>query len=322
MLIKRIRRPPIIKKKEFNMREFYEKRNSILILRSIGGLGDILVHRMIFEDFKKVMPDAEVCFACPKRYHEAVYDHPCIDQLLDSESTNPIDYFISYNTSNACCRYELAKAPFSGENRSDIWANHCGVNITNHDMHINLEDEFRNESKNLIENHRNSDGPTVLFTPISAMGFKNLIPKQIKFTVQELRNRGLYVYSTHTQPIPELASLNVPVLMGSIRTWMGFVYNADYVVTVDTSVLHMAGGIKKPMVGIFGATDSKVYCKYYPNSILVQKHRDNGDWDCGPCYNWPCCVKSKTQPKPCILEITDEMIAEGINEMLQRFPPL
>jgi ADP-heptose:LPS heptosyltransferase len=305
---------------DISLREFYEKRNQILIFRATGGLGDILVHRMIFEDLKKTAPDTQIIFACPEKFHDAVRDHPYIDELVDSTKIDANDYLIMHNTSNACCRYEVNMAPLSGKNRSDIWANHCGVSLKNHNMHIKLEDEVIEKARQNIAKARNTAGHSILFTPISAMLNKNLTPAQMEAVVKGLRKKGLFVWSSHTTPIPELARLKVPVLQGSIRTWMGYVYNADYVLTVDTAGFHMAGGLGKPMTAVFTFTDGKVYGRWYKNWVLVQKHRDDGDWDCGPCYNWPDCPRSKKNPKPCLSEITPQMILKGVDEMLKRHP--
>jgi ADP-heptose:LPS heptosyltransferase len=306
---------------DLSLRSFHEKRNSIVIYRANGGLGDILVHRMIFEDFKRLMPDAKVVFACPQIYHQVVADHPYIDELVDSATVDLNDYLISYNTTNACCRYEVRMAPFSGKNRSDIWANHCGVDLQSHNMHIKLEDSLIEETKKEIQAKRNGDGPAVLFTPISAMVTKNLLHDQVEGVVWGLRERGFFVYSSHTHPLPILQKLEVPTLIGSTRQWMGYVNAADYVISVDTAAFHMAGGISKPCVGIFSVVDGKVYGRWYKNWVLVQKHRDNGDWDCGPCYNWPDCKKCKQLPKPCLTELSVDMILRGFDELVDKHPP-
>ena len=52
----------------------------------------------------------------------------------------------------------------------------------------------------------------------------------------------------------------------------------------------------------------------------MQKHRKNGDWDCGPCYNWGNCTKTKKVPKPCLTEITADMIVEGVKKMFEKHP--
>src|SRR5690606_29628645 len=115
------KRPPL------SIEEFHSQRKKVIVMREVGGLGDILMHRMMFEDFKRIMPDAEVVFACPEIYHEALYDHPYIDTLENSKKIDYLDYVIHYNTTSACTRHESRVAPFSDKHRSDIWANHCGV---------------------------------------------------------------------------------------------------------------------------------------------------------------------------------------------------
>ncbi len=307
---------------KITLRKFYEQRNKILIVREVGGLGDILMHRMMFEDFKLLLPDAKVVFACSQQYFQAVDDHPFIDELVDCSTTNPKDYMISYNTSTACGRYEMKMAPFADLHRSDIWANHCGVQLTRHNMHVNLHPSYVDYGHYQLKRVKNQDGPNVLLCPVSAMVNKNLLPHQIEGVVKELRNKGCFVYAVHRTPIAELTKLNVPVIHGtSIKEWMGVINSADYVVSVDTSSFHFAGGIGKPLVGIFTFADGLVYGKYYPTATIVQKHRQRDPlWICGPCYNWSVCPKTNSPLKPCLTELTADMIMEGVNKMFTAYP--
>lgn len=311
-------------KSKITLRKFHNQRNKILIMREVGGLGDILMHRMMFEDFKLLIPDATIVFACSQQYFQAVDDHPFIDELVDCSQTNPKDYMISYNTSTACGRYEMKIAPLADLHRSDIWANHCGVNLTRHNMHINLEDEHKEYGKSQLKKIKNQDGPNVLLCPVSAMANKNLLPHQIEGTVNELRKLGYFVYAVHRSPIETLTKLNVPVIYGtSIKQWMGVIDAADYVISVDTSSFHFAGGISKPLVGIFTFADGLVYGKYYPTATIVQKHRKKDPlWICGPCYNWSVCPKTNSPLKPCLTELTTEMIIDGAKEMFAKFPTI
>tara|TARA_Y100000034_G_scaffold38278_2_gene47033 strand:- start:13680 stop:14711 length:1032 start_codon:yes stop_codon:yes gene_type:complete len=315
-----VRGKSLIRPRRINLKEFYEKRNKLLVVRAVGGLGDILMHRMMFEDFKKIMPDAEIHFACPPQYHDAVEDHPFVDKVLDSGGINRSEYVVSYITTTACGRYELAKAPFAELNRSDIWAHHCGIELTNHSMHLNITEKQKEFGKNIIEENRYRTGPAVALCPFSAMAGKNLLKDQIIETAQELLKQGCYVYGVHLHPVEELAKLNIPTICNlSIKQWMGVIDQSDYIVSVDTAAFHLAGGLKKPLVGIFTWADGKAYGKHY-NFELVQKHRDNGDWDCGPCYNWGQCTQQKQgYLKPCLTELTADMILNGCNRMFQKW---
>jgi ADP-heptose:LPS heptosyltransferase len=300
--------------------DFYEKRNKILIIRSVGGLGDILMHRMMFEDFHKLMPDAEIHFACPSKFHDAVRDHPFITKVLDSEKVSRHDYIISYNTTTACGRYEMRLAPFSGDHRSDIWANHCGVNLTSHDMHVHLSEDEIKRGREKIEEQRDRDGPSVVIAPISAMENKNLMDHQLGPLVDGLRERGYFPFGMHTTPIELLVKKDVPHIYGvDLRTWMAVIKCADYVISVDTAAFHLAGGLRKPLVGIFTFADGVVYGKHF-DFFLVQRHRNNDPtWTCGPCYNWGLCPKTKCNPKPCLTEITANMILDKADAMFEKW---
>lgn len=304
--------------KPLSLKKMHENKNKVLIVRQIGGLGDILMHRMMFEDFKRVLPEGKIVFACPAKYHDAVKYHPFIDEVLDSAKTDISEYIIHYNTSSACTRHELSIAPLADKHRSDIWANHCGVILTKHNMHFNFDEQFKEQGKKILKHISNNfDGPIAIVCPVSAMLIKNLTPEQIKTCVNNLKSKGCFVCFLHSRPIVEMPE--IPTIYGiSVNDWMAVINAADYVVAVDTAAIHMAGGLGKPSVGIFTFADGKVYGKWYENFTLVQKHRDDG-WDCGPCYNWSMCTKTKTLPKPCLTEITQEMINKGIDSMFDKF---
>jgi ADP-heptose:LPS heptosyltransferase len=306
---------------DMSIREFAGKRNTVLIVRNTGGLGDILMHRMMFEDFKLIMPDCKIHFACPKVYHPALIDHPLIDEILDSETVDKSKYIISYNTSTACTRYEMGKAPLSGLHRSDIWAAHCGVSLTRHDMHLRLTSEEQKWGKDRIDSYRKAGEPVVGIAPVSAMDKKNLTDEQLGGLLDGLAERGLTPFGLHTNPILGFSRRDIPVAYRvSVREWMSLIAATDYMISVDTAAFHCAGGIGVPLTGIFTFADGKVYGKYF-DFELVQRHRDDDPtWTCGPCYNWCNCPKTKAALKPCLTEITSEMILKSVDKMLKRWP--
>ena len=318
MLIKRSLKRPTAPQ-NLSLQQFSEMRHKVLILRQAGGVGDILMQRMMFEDFKRVFPECHLTYACPQRFIHLVENHPFIDEIISCDEAKLDKYLVWYNISTPCNRYEMRIAPFAEKHRSDIWANYCGVILTKHNMHLNIPEEIKQFGYDRVARLNIKKRPAVLFCPISAMLGKNLRGKQITETVDGLRNLGLFVYSSHTRPVDELIKMEVPIITDiSLKKWMGVVNAADYIISVDTAAFHLAGGLGKPLVGIFTFTDGKVYGKYY-DFILVQKHRDNGDWDCGPCYAWTQCPKeTHNKRKPCVEEITPQMILDGVSEMLAK----
>jgi hypothetical protein len=311
-----------IKEQHVSLKDFNSRRNRVLIMRGTGGLGDILMHRMLFEDFKLLVPDIKVCFACPRNYFPAVEDHPFVDELVDFCTVDPTDYLLSYITTTACGRYENKVAPYADKHRADIWADHCGIKLTRHNMHFRLRDhevKFGQETLARFSGGR----PVALLAPISAMTSKNLDSEQMNGVAREMRKMGFSVVCIHNTPVPEMK--DAPVWhTNDIRKWMGVIFAADAVVSVDTAIFHCAGGMHKPLVGIFSWADGLAYGKWF-DFVLVQKHRSfTPSWGCGPCYKWHDCLKcpSTDLRKPCITEVSVDDIMTGVSAMVSQRPQL
>jgi ADP-heptose:LPS heptosyltransferase len=302
---------------EITLDKLYKDKNKILIYRNIGGLGDILMHRMIFEDFKILDKECHITFACPKKYHLAAIDHPHIDLIIDSKSLDFNNYITWFNTTNICGRYESFHAPFCIKNRADIWAEHCGVSLTKHEMHFNFSDDEIKEAKNIISNLNLNKEKIIIFCPYSAIPSKNLTTEQILEIYNYFKNSNYELIVLHNKEIDYIKKLKIKTINNiNLRQWMSIINIADYVITVDTAAFHMAGGLKKPMTAVFGWSDGKIYGKYY-NFNLVQKHRDEDkNWTCGPCYLYGNCPFTKNDLKPCIEKINIQSLIDSIEKML------
>jgi len=330
----------IPKPKPLGLREFHNKRNRILIWHDKGGLGDVLMQRMLFEDFQAACPEAELIFACLPEYMDAARDHPCIKEVIDSRTVNLNEYCLHYNTCVSIAdRYEHNNAPFCLEHRSDIWAKYCGMELARHNMCFRFPrksiEESREKLRVLASNSDRGTGrprgtgsedsqrkgrlPIVLFAPVSKMAVKTLLPSQIE-AVEEV-TRDCHLIGLHNREIADLTRLGIPgVYQATVKEWMAYIAAADYVISVDTATFHMAGGLKKPLVGIFTFADGKAYGKHF-DFVLVQKHRDNGNWDCGPCFKFMSCPKcTKSIQKPCLTELSKEELQAGVRAMFERWP--
>lgn len=328
---------------EPTLRDFYNKRNKVLIVRDARGIGDILNCRMLFKNFKTLEPDLHLTFACFEEYFELVKDHPCLDEVISIENIDKNNYMTSYDISNCCTKYESSEMNKNTKHRAEIWADHCGLSLKDHDMHLPFISREKlldgslslKQLRNTSQLRHNNNGPNVLFSPIAYEKIRSLPDDRITEIVKYMRKKGLFVYSIHSAPISVLTALEVPVLTGrTFADWMSYIHAAHYVVTVDTSTFHYAGGINKPLTGIFTHVDGKLRGKFY-DFVLVQKHRDNGDWPCGgPCYNYLYCSHPKCDApvvgpnnqrtplglRPCVTELTMAEIEAGIDKMLDRWP--
>ena len=305
-----------------SLKEHYLRRNKILIRRRFGGFGDILMQRMMFEDFKEQFPEIDFAWTVPYEFMGMALNHPFIETVemnnLDFDKFGAI-----YDISTACRVYESKYAP-PKIHRSDIWAGHCGVQLNKHEMHITPNSETNEEIKGWFQQINPENKPSVLLachSTVDDFGLcKTLTDNQIIEVVSKLKELNFQVYSVHNESLPIYESLGIAQFTNlTTNQWTSLVHLSDYIISIDTSTFHLAGGLKKPLVGVFSFTDGKIYGKYY-DFVLVQKHRDNGDWDCGPCFNYSFCPKSNTCPKPCMTELTSDEIIQGLLKAQQKWP--
>ncbi len=303
-----------------SVRSFHNDRGKILFWLPLGGLGDVLMQRMLFWDAQRIFPEAEIHFACHGPYCDAVRDHPCVKRVLPSSEVNLEDYMMHWRTCVVPAnKYEDYHGIDCRLHRSDIWGLYCGYEITNHDMHFRLDPTLLARCREWMQSRKKfPEAPSVLLAPISAVKTKSLTAEQIMAVVDA--TEGMNLFGCHKKELKLLSEIGLPgVYDRSILEWMHFVAASDYVVSVDSAAFHMAGGLRKPLVGIFTFANGKTYGKYF-DFVLLQKHRDDGGWDCGPCYNYKACPKEHGEIKPCLTEISPAMIRRAVGKMLERWP--
>lgn len=312
-------------KKPISLRDHQERRNKILIKRRSGGHGDILMQRMLFEDFSQAFQGAEVTFACPQQYLEMAKNHP-FAKTIDLGSVDEKEYGAIYDLTTACRIHENRKGIDNKDHRSDIWAAYCGVILENHNMMLKPDDLMLAQCREVFKQYNKENKPAILLASTStndSFGIaKSLTYNQISDIVKTLRDDGYYVFTIHNDKQIVYDNLGVDQIVSiHQQAWIAMVELADAVISVDTGTFHIAGGLQKPLIGIFSCTDGKLYGKYF-DFILVQKHKDDGNWDCGPCYNFTGCPKSQEIQKPCLTELSSADILRGFSEAVERWPSL
>jgi hypothetical protein len=251
---------------------------------------------------------------------DCVRDHPLIKQVHPSTKVNLNDFIAYWKTCVVTTnKYENAYGKLCDLNRSDIWALYCGFDLKSHDMRLRMDSQMTRSCREKMDSMFTDRGkPIAMLCPVSAVISKSLLPWQIEEVVEACRDLNLV--GTHRSPILELEKHGVRGIYGvGLKEWMHYVNAADYVISVDTAAFHLAGGLKKPLTGIFTFANGKTYGKYY-DFVLVQRHFDDGDWDCGPCYNYKACPRSKGDIKPCLTDIKRGSIAAAIQDMLIKWP--
>lgn len=311
-------------KKPITLKDHYERRNKVLIKRVAGGFGDILMNRMMFEDLSQSFPGCELTFTCPNPYIELADDHP-FAKAIELKDIQEEKYGIVYTTTTCCRVHEIRHGKNNTKNRSDIWAEYCGIKLQNHNMFLNARPDMLDVCQKFLAHANKDNKPIILLATKSTdddFGVsKSLLPQQIRDLVEKL-SPDYFIFTIHKEKQAIFDQLGIEQITSiHPQAWLALVDLSNYIISIDSATFHMAGGLKKPLVGIFTFTDGKVYGKYY-DFVLVQKHRDNGNWDCGPCFNLDFCPKTSSYPKPCLYDLSSDDILQGFFEATKKWPVL
>ncbi len=303
-----------------SLKHFNKIKNKICILRTCGGLGDIVNMRMIFEDIKSLYPAFEITWAVPSIYFPAAQDHPYVDEVIHYGELDRNNYLQIYNLTNACTRYEWAKGINNDKNRADIWAEHIGIKLHQHRTHMpSFASEFENIKSKLKLLGWDGQKKLISFAPVSALSVKNLTQQQVEF----IRNitKDFFLVIVHSYPILDWVHLGIPMMTGMpLKEALATIQFCDMSICTDTGLMHVAGAYGKPTMSIFSYTNGYNIAKYYQSVNVVQKHIKDKTSSCGPCNNYHNCTESDNpNSKPCMTTIGPEMLQKGWDKLRENY---
>lgn len=106
----------------------------------------------------------------------------------------------------------------------------------------------------------------------------------------------------------------------SINELISMIYNADFVITVDTAVMHIAGCLEKPFLLLASTFDPEWLLKYYATGKAI-----SANLDCQPCSEWyqkGCIeirnIKGKLENPyvPCLKKLKAKKIVNKMEDMM------
>lgn len=262
----------------------------LLVIRKLGGLGDILVSAMIFPELFEQYPEIDVTYAIPKMYFPLFAENGRYDTKLKLMSYEDVygpvglhigpestyhragvrkeileQFDLIEDISYPCRLWEqlMIQYGFKGlrwRNRLDRWARWIGVEIRNPQSVIRIN---RTEIKAARQDIAKTGKPVVIWSPISA-GMNRSYPwyQEVR---DELEKQGFEVWYLHTRSLGRNSLVNPP-----LRKMGAYVGAADVVLSMDTATFHWGGILGRPTVGIFNLLLGKSHGCYYPTARTLQ----------------------------------------------------
>lgn len=196
--------------------------------------------------------------------------------------------------------------------RTDIWCKAAGVNPSCKKPVLVLTPFELEEGRRWCEEHL-GDGIRV-GVPLKAMSPARTWPYAGEFCYDLVRAGYKPVSIDQTMRV----SPGIPALLGKpIRFVASVIAHLDAVVTPDTGILHVAGALGVPVLGLFGSSDGDLRMREYAGRYSVAKRLI----PCGGCWYKYQCLKD---PNPaahfaCMKRISRKLVLHELECMLEEY---
>lgn len=150
---------------------------------------------------------------------------------------------------------------------------------------IVLSDEEKEYAKSLLKDYKN----TVIICWYAVGSNRSYPTDSTQSLINLLYQEGFTPIVVGTQEFDFHNCVNLQKKT-NLRQLFALVSQADYVITVDTSVLHIAGAFDKKTIALFGPIRPEWRCSTYKNCIAIKPNV--------PCF--PCSDRQDIAPENCL----------------------
>ena len=316
---------------------------TIAVVRQMGGIGDWLMLSPVFRGLRETYPDAILRLLTSSGYmrgaltamaaHNLIIDEvvdvppqafttartrelqpTCKDaKLLDRHPcVEGVDRIIDLNT--VCWDTECAEIKAHGRvvtHRTDIWCREAGVDPSSkRPIYAPTPDEriYATQYARKL-GWMTGEEPIVLVCLASHAKTRSLSPRRTLEVMDGLRAAGMRPVAVGLSYALPLEYEQLP--LGPLAQTFPLFEIADAFVGVDSGLLHVAGTMGTPLVGLFGSTDPAMRLTYYDRAVAVTT-----DLPCRPCWYAMRCAEVGVSHLACLSGISTESVVGAVQGIL------
>jgi ADP-heptose:LPS heptosyltransferase len=288
----------------------------VCVIRSLGGIGDVLMTLPAVETIKHRYPDCHITYACDRHsgggdiYYQLIKNVPFIDEIIDARHVDRSRYDGVVDITSVCIRHENSSSVRL--NRIDIFTRACGFQRAFNSIpfyKVELVEKLFAATvvqplhgKKLIFLHTASNDPKRCW-PVRRYDELIILAKEqrpdIQFLVSDsnevLRNKEQYE--------------NVTVVTNpDIRKLAAVIDACDVFVGPDSGPMHIAGALDKRSLCLFGSIPGTARINYYSNSVAIESVPR---LSCQYCWYAKCGINYK-----CMSNITAKQVYDALIRIL------
>jgi len=264
----------------------------ILFVRP-GGFGDLLFLTPIFTEMKRRWPGVAIDVACFAKYTPALQGNPDIAQL--------ISYPVSLPAWAAYGAHFWLQNVIEGNPKAeelhvvDLLAEQAGLSLTTKEMKYFADPRELDSARRA---YPRTGKPRVGIQVAASTPVRSYPPRLLGSVSGELLKRGweVFLFGAPGQlktelPVVNLTQRTPPV---SFRESAAILATCDVCVAPDSALIHLAGALNLPAVGLYGSFPWKLRTAYAPKTVAL-----SGSLRCAPCFYHPVGGKVFPENGPC-----------------------
>jgi ADP-heptose:LPS heptosyltransferase len=297
-------------------RLFRSPEPRILIKRRLGGIGDVIMSTPLIKALKTLIPHCHITYATDTSYAQGaladvILHNPYVDELVQfgTVDESSFDYSVDI-TSTGLSREKSGQIP---PNRIDLFAEEAGISIDNDPVpdYVLSEEEI-------------VSGKELINSVVADLTRKIIV---VQPRSNDMRRSWP---AEHVNELCSMLSKDYSVIVldwgHSIDSWFtnencitlknldlniaaAVIHHSDLIVCPDSSILHLAGALRKSIVTIFGPIPAICRINHYHDCVAIQLKLP-----CSNCFYTPRCKDS--DKLTCLKKITPSMVHETIKNKL------
>lgn len=295
---------------------------SVLLVRA-GGFGDLILLTPVTREIKRRWPNCHIGVACMKDYSSVLSQLPHVNEIVEypipTKVAEKFDAWVFFE--KAIEKNPLAKTM----HMTDLFARITGLTgiegLAGAGGHPALDDSLadyrvtQNEIIWVLEQYPRNPEKRRLCIQVGTSGLCRMYPlPQFELVVKEMLRRGWEVFMMGAKGevnVPEFPGLfNLAAVSTTFRQSCAVLNNADCFLGNDSALLHIAGALKIPAVGLYGPFLADLRTRYAETTFAIQ-----GKGECAPCFHHANAARRNHFPDNCPSK------AQGICQVLASIEP-
>lgn len=277
----------------------HKDRMHILVWRSVGGIGDILMQSAIARELKKIHPHSYIVYQVPERYLTIPKHNPYVDEVQIVETPfvkGAFDKTVKLSNPCPASVYELVKSEVA-KDRIDLFLEAAGIKTKDKSLSYQVKVEEKEWAEGFLKENKALDKIKIGFELRSDERRRDWTKgKELANSIyKNIKNSKIFIFDQDIRMAWKDKKI-VNVCGFPLENAAAVIERLDLIIGPDSGLLHLAGALGRRILGLFGPIPPFFRLRNYnADWIWHQPYKECPCWYSFPCGNSKCMKKISVQ---------------------------